>query len=172
MKTKYETIHAQLHNACDQMLAILNKANEAIEKNGMIESELLTASLAPDMFNFTRQVQIFSDGALGGVYRLSGGTKPSIPDDEETLSDLIARIEMTKKMIGELASSDTNTAETLQIHLPWMPEGAYLEGADFAEKFVIQNTFFHLVTAYNILRTKGVHIGKMDFITNLEMKGL
>jgi uncharacterized protein len=170
MKTTYETIYNQLLNSCDQMLSILNKANEAVENNLINENDLLLASLAPDMFNFTKQVQVFSDGALGGVYRLSGATKPSIEDNEASLADLIARVEVTKKMIQEVEMSSLNVGDTLHIHLPWMPEGSYVEGADFAEKFVLQNTFFHLVTAYNIFRMKGGLLGKMDYITNLELR--
>ena len=170
MKTTYETLFTILENSCDQMLNVLAKASSSIEQDKINEEEILNSSLAPNMFNFTKQVQVFSDLVLGSVYRLSNNTKPSIVDDEKTLSDLIARVEMTKKYMSEIRPSELNNGEDVEIHLGWMPEGAYFAGTDYAEKYVLQNAFFHLVTAYNILRSKGVEIGKMDYLTNLEMK--
>lgn len=170
MKTKYETLHRQLLNACDQMLSILNKANDSIEAGKVQEEDLLGSSIASDMMNFTKQVTIFSDNAKGAVARLSGTEAPKIDDDEKTLSDLIARTEMTKSYIESVSPESLNSGDSLDITLGWMPEGVYVEGQEYADKFVLQNTFFHLVTAYNILRMKGGDIGKMDFITNLEMK--
>lgn len=170
MKTKYETLHGQLLTACSQMLNILDKANSTIEKGIVSEEDLLNAPIAPDMFPFKRQVQIFSDNAKGAVARLSQIEAPKIADDEEILADLIARIEMTKNFIASVEPSALNAAGELEIHLGWMPEGSYFTGENYADNFVMQNTMFHLVTAYDILRMKGGEIGKTDFITGLEMK--
>ncbi|MEN9852092.1 MAG: hypothetical protein RI996_35 [Candidatus Parcubacteria bacterium] len=169
MKTQYETLYNQLVNSCDQMLSILNKANDAIESGIVNEEELMTAELVPGMYNFTKQVQIFSDMVQGSVCRLSGIEKPSIKDDEKNISDLIARVEMTKLYVKNTDITTLN-GEDKKIHLGWMPEKGYFEGSEYAEKYVLQNTFFHLVTAYNILRTSGGDIGKADFIVGLTLK--
>jgi uncharacterized protein len=169
MQTQYTTLYNQLLRSTDQMLAILDKANSAIEKGVITEEGLLAGRLAPDMFPFTKQVQIFADLVQGSVCRLSGIEKPSVPDTEETLSDLIARIEMTKAYVKQIDAGSLQ-AEGKQIHLGWMPSGMYFAGPEYAEKFVLQNTFFHLVTAYNILRAQGGEIGKMDYLGNIEMK--
>jgi hypothetical protein len=151
------------------MLSILNKANDSMESGKITEESLLSASIAPDMFTFTKQVQVFADLVQGSVCRLSGVEKPRVADDEESLSDLIARVEMTKDFVKNIDAKNLN-GEGMQIKLGWMPEGMHFDGSEYAEGYVLQNVFFHLVTAYNILRAQGGEIGKMDFLTNLQMR--
>jgi uncharacterized protein len=170
MKTKYQTLHAQLVHACDQMLSILDKANISIEKNLISEEELLQTRIAPDMFHFAKQVHIFCDVAGGSMARLTHTEMPKNDAEEDSLSDLIGRVEITKQFISSINKESLETADTLQIHMGWMPENMYFDGDEYAEKYVLQNSIFHIVTVYNILRMKGVDIGKADYISQMEMK--
>lgn len=171
MKTQYEALYNQLVHSCDQMLSILDKANTAIETEKISEEVLLSGTIAPDMFHFTKQVQVFADLVQGSVCRLSGILKPKVIDDEVSISDLIARVEMTKVFIQSIDIT-TVTGEGKKIHLPWMPEGKCFDGAEYAEKFILQNTFFHLSMTYAILRALGGEIGKMDFLAGIQMEDI
>jgi hypothetical protein len=169
MKSEYKFVYHTLLRACDSMLHLLQKGADFAKEKGN-EEEMLNAKLAEDMFNFTRQVQIFSDNVAGGVARVAGLEKPSMPDVEKTFVELIARMNTTKDFVKSVNPDTVDGIEGRQIRLGWMPEGMYYDATDYLQKFVLQNTFFHFVTAYDILRHKGVQIGKTDFMGPIDMK--
>lgn len=172
-KENYKFVHHTFLRACDTALHLLQKAEDfAKEKPVKSEAELqiMEARLAPDMFNFKKQIQVFSDNACGGIARAAGLAKPSLPDTETTLDELIKRVQVAKDFIKSVDPDKIEGIENVKIKLPWMPEGMYFEAPTYMSNFVIQNTLFHLSIAYAILRHLGVQIGKTDYLGQVEMK--
>ena len=169
MKENYILFYNTANRGYNTLVHLLTKAESFCVESGISEEEILDAKLAPDMFNFKRQVQIFTDGTVGGIYRLAGLDKPAMPDNEVTFAELKVRVETAR---GFLAKIDPNTVEGMEerkISLPWM-KGMHFEAKTFLQDFLFMNNIFHLTTAYDILRMKGVQIGKMDFTGPIEMK--
>lgn len=139
--------------------------------SGKDGATLVNAQLAPDMFPLKKQVQIASDNAKGVSARLAGVEIPSYEDTEETLVELQARIAKTLEFIGSLPESSFEGAADRQIVLPFIP-GKYMTGSDYLEQYALANFFFHVTTAYGILRKEGVEIGKADFIGGMPLRDL
>jgi hypothetical protein len=170
MKENYKLFHALSMRGYDTLLTLLNKAEAHIKENNIAEADLLGAKLYEDMFDFTRQVQIFTDATVGGVYRVAGLEKPSMPDTEKTLAELVARVNTAKATLEKVNPDTVELDEKRQISLKWMPAGSYFEAKEYLENFLFMNSMFHLTVAYAILRNKGVKLGKMDFLGKVEMK--
>lgn len=168
-KEAYKFIHHVSLRGLDTAGHLLQKGMDFTHDQNN-ESELLEAKLAPDMFNFTRQIQIFTDNVAGAIARGAGLAKPSMPDTEKTFRELIDRVNKTKEFVKTIDPEKVEGTDNVQIKLPWMPEGMYFDGQTYFGNFVLQNMMFHLTTAYDILRHKGVQIGKGDFTGQLEMK--
>jgi hypothetical protein len=166
---KYELLLNVTKNSLKTLEHLLDKAEAHCKENGVEESTLLTATLAPDMFNFTRQIQIASDDARRNLCLLAGKEHIRMEDTETTIAELRARIQKTREVVDELTPSDFAEADTRKITLYWMGEN-YVEGNDFVQQLGIPNFMFHVAIAYAILRKEGVQIGKSDFITTLNMK--
>ena len=143
---------------------ILEKAEAHAAEKGIDVSTLLNASLAPDMFNFTRQIQIATDRAKEAVANLAGQETPKFDDNEKTVADLQQRIRKTQEFIASVPAAKFAGAENRDIKLvfPW----ATLEftGQRLVTYWALPNFFFHVTTAYAILRNHGVALGKADFL--------
>lgn len=150
--------------------AVLEKGATFAKEKGIDEAKLLDAKLADDMYPLIKQVQIATDNAKGAAARLSGKENPKFEDNEKTLEELYARIDKTIAFLETFKQEDFDGASERKIALPWMPEGMYFEAADYTHHFVLANFYFHYTTAYDILRSLGVVIGKTDYIGNIEMK--
>ena len=152
------------------LLATLGNVRGWLEKPAVraIEADLLDARIAPDMFPFTRQIQVISDQARMGVARLSGIETPSMPDTEHSLDDLIARIDATVAFVKSADTALIDAAGAHQIELLF-PNGGGMrfDGETFATGFVLPNVYFHAAIAYALIRGRGVEIGKADFLANL-----
>ncbi|MCA9389654.1 MAG: DUF1993 domain-containing protein [Candidatus Magasanikbacteria bacterium] len=146
---------------------LLSKA----EASGKDEASLLDARLAPDMFPFKKQVQIACDNAKGVSSRLADVENPSHEDNEETFADLHARIAKTLAFISSIPESSFEGAAERQITLPYFP-GKYMTGKDYLEQYALANFFFHVTTAYGILRKEGIEIGKADFTGGMPLRDL
>jgi hypothetical protein len=170
MKENYNLFCKLSLRGCDTLLTLLNKAEAHIKENNMAEADLLGAKLYEDMFDFTRQVQIFTDATVGGVYRVGGLEKPSMPDVEKTISELVVRVNTAKEMLAKVDVEAVSLDPKTQIKLGWMPPNSYFEAEEYLTNFLFMNVCFHLTTAYDILRMKGVKLGKMDFLGKVEMK--
>lgn len=170
MKENYKLFQTLSLRGCDTLLTLLNKAEAHIKENNLTESDLLEAKLYEDMFNFTRQVQIYTDAAVGGVYRVAALEKPSMPDVEKTIAELVARVNTAKEMLAKVDVEAVNLDPKTQIKLGWMPPNSYFEAQEYLTNFLFMNSIFHLTTAYDILRNKGVKLGKMDFLGKVDMK--
>ncbi len=129
---------------------------------------LLESRLAPDMLPLTRQVQAACDGAKFFAARLSGKEPPKHPDTEKTMDELRARISAVVEYCSSFKESDFTGAEERAVPLGFMP-GKGVRGKDFIVEMNIPNTYFHLVTAYAILRHNGVDIGKQDYIGSMTL---
>jgi hypothetical protein len=131
---------------------------------------LLNARLAPDQFMFVRQVQVACDNAKLMAGRLAGKEWPSHPDTETTIAELRGRIESVTGYLASFSREDFESVTERKVRLPWMPEGSWLSGEDYLVQFALPNFYFHVVTAYSILRHKGVQLGKTDYIGGLSMQ--
>ncbi len=146
------------------LAAILDKGLAHANARGIAPEVLLNMRLAPDMFALTRQVQIATDVAKGCAARLAGQAPPSYADDEDSFEALQARIAKTLAFIGEFAAPQIDGSEQRAITLKLGEHTANFNGQDYLLSFVLPNFFFHVTTAYAILRHAGVDIGKRDFL--------
>jgi uncharacterized protein len=146
------------------LTAILEKA-EAFAKDRDIEPEVLVDwRLAPDMLPLSNQIQIAADFAKGTTARLAGAQVPSYPDEETTLAELKARIAKTVKFVEGFKPKDIDGSETRDITLTVGGQEMRFKGEPYLVHFALPNFYFHVTTAYDILRRCGVDIGKRDFI--------
>ncbi len=124
----------------------------------------LTARLAPDMLPLTRQVQIASDHAKRCVARLAASEAPSYDDTETSFSELQARIARTTDFLKGFAPADINGSEERRIALKVGPRDLEFAGMQYLLHFAMPNFYFHVTTAYDILRHNGVPLGKPNFL--------
>ncbi len=143
---------------------VLQKAQEHAAARKIDPAVLLQARLFPDMLPMVRQVQIAGDFAKGTLARLAGEEAPSYPDEESSFEALQARVERTLAYVGSVAPQKIDGSETRTITLKIAGQTMSFEGQPYLLHFALPNFFFHLTTAYNILRHNGVEIGKRDFL--------
>ena len=130
---------------------------------------LLQTRLAPDQFNMIRQIQIACDTAKLGVSRLTGKDAPAHDDKETTLPQLRTRIQETIAYLNSITPKDFDGAAERKVTTPrW--EGKYLNGHEYLAQHMIPNFYFHITTAYAILRNNGVDVGKKDFLGEMPYK--
>jgi hypothetical protein len=128
-------------------------------------SVLCTARLAPDMLPFTRQVLIACDSAKNGVARLSGVEAPKFEDNEATFEELKARIRKTLDWLDTVPAQQLDGCEDKEITFPVGREATRtMKGEAYLKHWVLPNFFFHVTTAYAILRHNGVELGKSDYL--------
>jgi hypothetical protein len=120
--------------------------------------------LAPDMLPLTRQVQLACDFAKNSTARLAGQDPPKFEDNETTFPELKARIEKTLAYLQTVPPSAVDGAEDRDITVPLRDRKLEMKGLPFLQLWVLPNFYFHVVTAYNILRHNGVDIGKIDYL--------
>ena len=144
--------------------AILKTAEAFCEAKKIDPSVLINARLAPDMLPLARQIQIASDGSKGGVARLAGVEAPSYPDTEASFAELQERIAKTVAFIQSVPAEKVDGSEEKTITLKVGPNEHSFPGLTYLSHFVIPNFYFHVTTAYNILRHNGVEIGKRDYL--------
>lgn len=154
------------------MTANLDKAVAHCEARKIDPAKLLTHRLAFDMNSLTNQIQAISDQAKGCVARLAGLDVPSMPDNEASIDDLKARIAKTVDFIKSVKPEQIDGTEDKEIVLKLGPAGPNqfemkFTGSQYLLHFVMPNFYFHLTTAYDILRNAGVAIGKRDFMGSI-----
>ncbi|MDF2997556.1 MAG: hypothetical protein K0R27_3193 [Xanthobacteraceae bacterium] len=152
--------------AFGNLSAILDKAVEHAKANGLDEAELIEARLAPDMLTLAGQIQRASDSAKGAGARLTGGENPSFPDTETTFPELQARIARTVDYLNSLPPAAFEGAGERDVTLNVRRQPVTMKGSTYLLTFALPNFFFHVTTAYDILRHKGVGIGKTDYLGN------
>jgi hypothetical protein len=144
--------------------AILDKAATHAEQKKFDPAVLLQSRLYPDMFNLTRQVQNACDFAKGAVARLAGEAPPKYDDNETTIAALKARIAKTIEFIRTFGPERIDGSETRTIELKIRDRTLQYQGLVYLAHVALPNFYFHVTTAYDILRHCGVEIGKRDFI--------
>jgi len=165
----YEITVPQFSKMLKNLDAILAKAIPYAEAKKFELDVLLNARLAPDQFNFTRQIQIACDSAKICVSKLTGKDAPVHDDKETSLAQLRVRISDTIAFISSCTEKDFAGAAERKVTTPrW--EGKWLHGHEYVTQHSIPNFYFHMTAAYEILRHNGLDIGKKDYLGPMPFK--
>jgi hypothetical protein len=160
----YESSVPVYERGLNAFLAILDKAEEHAQARKFDPNSYLAMRLSPDMFPLVRQVQAFCDHAKNSSFRLAAKDPPVKEDKETTIAELRARIQATLDMLKSIDAKAMEGGETREIIIPAGSNRLKLPGADYLLHFAMPNFYFHLTTAYDILRGSGVEIGKRSFM--------
>ena len=144
--------------------SILSIAESHCANRKIDQDALLKARLFPDMFHLTRNVTTACDSAKFTAARLSQAEPPRYEDNEASFAELQGRIAKTIAFLETIPDAAFAAAETRELAVPLAPEGTARDGRTYLERFGLPNFYFHLATAYNILRHNGVPLGKRDFL--------
>jgi len=153
-----------LKRALTALAHVLRKGAADAEARKIDPSVFLTARLAPNMFALTRQVQIASDAAKGCAARLAGVEAPKFEDTEASFDELQARIAKTIDFLDSVSAEAIDGSEERVISFKAGPAELNFSGHDYLLTWVFPNFYFHITTAYDILRHNGVDVGKRDFL--------
>lgn len=161
----YDAAVPPLQRALGQLIVILEKGQAHAEAEGFESSILVDCRLFPDMFPLSRQVQIASDIARRGIARLAGVEAPSMEDIEKNLPELIQRVQRSLEYLKEFTPEQFADSADRDITVPiGGGQTITMMGWPFLSGFVMPNVYFHVTTAYNILRHNGVPLGKRDYL--------
>jgi len=165
MKASMYTLSADVYtNILGNLSWLLEKGATHAANRKFDPSILLNARLAPDMLPLTRQVQLACDQAKNSLARLAAQQPPRFEDTETSFEELRARIARTIDFIRSVPASALEGSETRDIKVPAGDHTFEFKGLEYLQRFALPNVFFHVTTAYNILRHNGVELGKQDFI--------
>jgi hypothetical protein len=162
--TMYDTLVPTANRFLGNLDKILDKALAFAQRKEFDPSVLLNSRLAPDMLPFTRQVQIACDMAARSAARLSGSELPKFEDVETTIPELKQRIARALAFINSIAAAKYAGAEERSIVVPSRRGELNFDGLGYLRDFALPNFYFHITTAYALLRHNGVELGKNDFI--------
>jgi hypothetical protein len=146
------------------LTVVLDRAEAFATERKIEPSALLQARLAPDMFTMRRQVMIATDFAKGTCARLAGVEVPKHEDTEQTFDELRARIQKTLAFIGTLTAAQIDGSEERDIATQVGQETKHFKGQHYLLHYALPNFFFHVTTAYDILRHNCVPLSKRDYI--------
>ncbi|WP_419897529.1 DUF1993 domain-containing protein [Roseomonas sp. USHLN139] len=146
------------------LAALLEKAEAHAAAQGLAPETLVRARLAPDMRDLAGQVQLASDAAKAGAGRLAGVERPSFPDVETSFAELHERIRKTIDYVQGIDPAATEAGAERAISLTAGGRDYHFTGATYLTQFALPNFFFHVTTAYDILRAQGVALGKLDYL--------
>lgn len=144
--------------------AVLTKAANQADARKIDHSVLLNARLFPDMYPLVKQVQIASDQAKGAAARLAGVEMPKFEDNENSFAELHERIAKTIAFLDTIKPEQLEGSENRDIVLTLRDRKLEFKGLQYLLTWAQPNFYFHLTTAYDILRHNGVEIGKKDFL--------
>src|SRR5690242_1816818 len=164
----YQASVVSFANVLTNLLTVLKKGEAFAVAKKIEPSVLVNARLAPDMFALARQVQIASDQSKGCVSRLAGLEPPSYEDKEQTFAELYARLEKTIAYIQSIKPAQLEGSDTRAIELKQRARTRHFKGLGYLFDYTYPNFYFHVTTAYAILRHNGVDIGKGDFMGSPE----
>lgn len=143
---------------------LLDKAIAHAAEHGTDPAHLVSASLAPDMLPLKKQIHIATDHAKGCAARLAGVDIPVFEDTETTLEELKARIAKTVDYLQTLEPAQIDGSEDRPVTVTIRTGELQFNGLSYLQTFALPNFFFHVVTAYDILRNQGVPLGKRDYL--------
>lgn len=162
----YQASVPRFVNILGNLSNILDKAQAHVDAKKLSDSSLTAFRLFPDMLPMTTQVQIACDTAKGVVARLAGVDIPAFEDNEKTIAELKARVAKTIAFIQTVPADKIDGTEDKDIVVKRGEKETHYKGMQFLLGHAIPNFYFHITTAYSILRHNGVEIGKRDFLGN------
>jgi len=162
----YQASAPRFANVLKNLSAILDKAQAHVEAKKLDPAALTAYRLYPDMFPLKRQVQVACDSAKGAVARLAGVEIPKHEDTEQTFAELQARIARTIDFINTIKPAQIDGSEGKEIVLKLGAREVKFTGVQYLLGHATPNFYFHVTTAYNILRHNGVEVAKRDYIGN------
>jgi uncharacterized protein len=143
---------------------VLRKGEAHARETGADPASFVDARLAPDMLTLAGQIQRASDTSKLALERLTGIAAPKMEDNEKTFGELHGRIERTATFVGAFSKAQLEGADAKNIELKLRDFSPVFTGASYLLTFALPNFFFHVTTAYDILRHKGVPLGKLDYL--------
>lgn len=165
MSTKMSTLSVPVFVRALKILSTLLRKGEAHAlQHGIAPAAMLGARLAPDMLPLSSQVQRASDSSKFAAQRISGGEGPRFADDETTFAQLQQRIANTIAYLESVDTAQLDAGGERAVALSWPSADVPFTGESYLLTVALPNFFFHVVTAYNILRNQGVKVGKLDFL--------
>lgn len=163
----YDQSIARMTHMLENLDKIVSKAEAYAEENDVEPEVLLQARLHPTMRNFIFQVQVATDISKGCAARLSGSEVPKWHDDQESFADVHARIKKALDYLASFKPEQFEGSETLELEIKLRSHTIDFTGQSYLLGFVLPNLYFHVATAYNILRHNGLDLAKPDFIGGL-----
>ncbi len=160
----YPASVARFAHMLKNLAAMLDKAEAHCEARKIDPAALIGFRLYPDMFPFSRQVQIACDTAKGAAARLAGAEVPKHEDAEKTFPELRARIKKTLDFVQSFKPAQLEGAEAREVVIKLGGRDTSFRGEQYLFNFALPNFYFHVATAYAILRHNGVELGKRDFL--------
>ncbi|OIQ69498.1 hypothetical protein GALL_489010 [mine drainage metagenome] len=160
----YDHIIPPFTRSLKAMQAILAKAEAHCAAKKIDPAVMTSARIAPDMLPFTRQIMIATDNAKGAAARLAGVDVTPFEDTETTFAELTARLQKTIDLLATFKPEQYKDAAARTIIIKTRAADLTFPGAVYLSSYAVPNIYFHLTTAYDILRHNGVEIGKADFL--------
>lgn len=159
----YELTIPQFILSLTNLKNIIQKAESYAETKKVGMDVLFNTRLVPDQFPLSKQIQIACDSAKFCASRLTGVEPPAFEDNEQTVGEFYDRIDKTIAFLKTVTENQFQDYETKSVSFYWNP-GMYLDGKSYLIQHAIPNFYFHLTTAYSILRASGVELGKPDYL--------
>jgi uncharacterized protein len=160
----YDVSIAPLVRNLQNLKHILQQGELYAEQKKVEPQVILNSRLSIDMYPLTRQVQLVSDMSKGAGARLAGIEIPQYADDETSFEMLYARIDKTIDFLSQIQPTQLEGAESKEVVLTIRKIDLTFTGLDYLQKWAMPNIYFHITTAYNILRHIGVPLGKTDYL--------
>jgi uncharacterized protein len=160
----YQASVPPIKRALNNLADVLEKAASQAEARKFEPEVLVHSRLFPDMFPLAKQVQIASDISKGGTARLAQLDPPAFEDNEKTLAELVTRLRKTVAYLDTLKPEQIDGSEDRTVTWKTRTSEKSMQGLPYLFNHVLPNVFFHVTTAYNILRHNGIEIGKQDFL--------
>jgi hypothetical protein len=162
--TMYQASVTAFARQLNNLAAILEKGAAHAEAKKIDPKVLINSRLFPDMFPLARQVQIATDTARAGAARLAAVEVPAQEDNETTFAELVARVRKTISYLETLKPEQFEGSEDRTVTWQTRSSTKTMQGMPYLQNHLLPNLYFHITTAYNILRHSGVELGKMDFL--------
>ena len=165
MISMYQASIPPLIRTLNNLVGVLEKGEAHAKAKNIDPTVLIDSRLYPDMFPLVRQVQIASDTARRSAARLAGLEAPKVEDTETTFPELIDRLQKAIDYLKTFSADQIDGTEEKDIAVPvGGGETITMQGWPYLSFFVLPNVYFHVTTAYDILRHNGVEVGKRDFL--------
>jgi hypothetical protein len=150
----------------NNLVAILEKAAAHCEERKIDPAALINFRLYPDMYPFSKQIQIATDAARNGSAYLAGAEPLKLDNSEQTFPELIERVKKTIEFVNSFKPEQIDGSEEREVSIQRGDTTLTYQGQEYLLNRVLPNFFFHITTAYDILRHNGVELGKKDYLGN------